>query len=144
MSLINCRSGRAVQVVHNFNHRLERSTLVTEHKICHTNLKACERRIAELSNSINTSLPDHIFHEFKRRQSNAYNKSFRSIKRANLNKISNLKVDNDWHIKTKDNWIKNLTTTVIPKNISYFWHWVRSVAYLLLSMIFPSGISWLI
>lgn len=119
-SLLDCHNGNTGAKIKSYNTRLEISVLNLEIKINHTNVTYYERQLSDITSKINECLPNYIFEEFKRRQTVIYNKVFHNIKRTNINKLNNLKNNLQPLIKTKENWIKNLTTTDIPKSVSDF------------------------
>lgn len=119
--MILVEDGGTGQGIKNFRLRLVGKIINFEISTTIKTINCLERSLIQLSQNLSELLPNHIVNNFRDRQMITYNNKFNLIKRANCNKISNLKLKmRNECIKTKESWIKNLTNVEIPGEISNF------------------------
>lgn len=106
--------------IHHFNNRLKHKLINLEIRSIFRVLNERERVLRALEVSLRGLLPQHVCSEFFNRQNIVYNRKFNTIKQNNIRKIDHLRSTQEIKIKTKPNWIKNLTDLQIPTDISEF------------------------
>ena len=106
--------------IHHFNNRLKHKLINLEIRSIFRVLNEKERFLRALEISLHDLIPHHIRSEFFNRQNIVYNRKFNTIKQNNIRKIDNLRSTQEIKIKTKANWIKNLTDIQIPTDVSEF------------------------
>ncbi|XP_074025984.1 uncharacterized protein [Leptinotarsa decemlineata] len=118
--LFNSTNGKNSYDIHNFNDNLKKKILNLEIKITHNDLKNLENISNKQTKFVTESIPINIWLEFEKRQTIKYNKIFNDIKKKNIDKLNILKMNSKSDIKTKENWIKNLSDIIIPEDIKHF------------------------
>jgi hypothetical protein len=109
------------QRIKQFSDRLVNKVLNYEIATTFRSINNLEKALDSISKKLSTCLPTHIVFEFKNRHKRHYDNSFRVIKNRNLKKITNLRNLNIQNrIKTKDNWLRNLSDVAIPDDIRNF------------------------
>lgn len=110
--------GRTLRQTSEFNHRLRIKILNLEIKITHDSISKFEKTLNITKNQVVNILPYNITTEFFKKQSINYNKVFYKVKASNMRKFTNLVNSNINKIKTPTQWIKNLTLTDIPQEVT--------------------------
>ena len=120
ISLTDVHNGRTLQHIKDLNLRLEHKILNIEIKVTHQNITRLEKCLDNTIKRLTTILPNHIVFDFQHKQTVSYNFTFHRIKQNNVRKFNNLLTAQRRPVRTKDNWLKNLTNVQIPTDIKNF------------------------
>lgn len=86
----------------------------------HKSISLINKSLILLKQEIINLTSEHVFNDFAHNTSLKYNKIFKKTKQNNIKKFENLKKAQINEIKVCDNWLKNISNTVIPHDISKF------------------------
>lgn len=120
-NLIETTNGRIGQETLDFLLRLDKKILNFEINVTYKNVERTERSLKEITVKLKSKIPHNIVDQFFNYQNNTYERKFKTIKKTNQNKLTNLKKhENKEFLNTKDSWIKDLSECDIPTEIKQF------------------------
>lgn len=103
-----------------WNNRLGNKLINNSISSNHSLISQLENNLKHLKSKIISSTDSSIFSNFSRKKEVAYNRLFHKIKRKNIEKLNKLLDLQSLKLKSKDNWLKNLTNVEIPHEIKAF------------------------
>ncbi|XP_030749952.1 uncharacterized protein LOC115877775 [Sitophilus oryzae] len=116
-NLLDHHGGRLGSDISLFDIKVRRKILNLEIKITISDLNLYQKRIDAIYNNITNILPREIVNEFNNRLKHTFQVEFNRVKSINVNKYGVLisKVQSD--IRVRDEWLRNISSTVIPDNV---------------------------